>query len=181
MTSFVIRFFRASPRLLLTLLVLMAGLTQVQASIAETREQPSLSVTTIDGAQWELSEQRGHWVVVNFWATWCSPCLAEMPDLDAFDQSRDDVSVIGLAFEEIELDELRAFLVEHPVRYPIAPVDTWNPPADFAQPRGLPTTYLIDPAGNVAKLFIGPVTGKMLEQAISAAGNDGANDAEPES
>ena len=152
------------------LLMLLLGVAGTAAAITtETVETPSLKIQTIDGNDWDLAAQRGTWVVINFWATWCSPCLAEMPDIDEFDQSRDDVSVIGLAFEEIELDDLRTFMKTHPVKYPIAWVDTWNPPADFAEPRGLPTTYLIDPEGRVARQFIGPVTGKELAQAIETA------------
>lgn len=163
-------------RLMLTGLVLLFATTAVGAVVTETAERPTLRVKTMDGSDWRLADQRGHWVVVNFWATWCSPCLAEMPDIDAFDQSRDDVSVIGLAYEEIELAELRSFLDKHPISYPVARVDTWNPPADFAEPRGLPTTYLIDPEGRLARQFIGPVTGKMLAQAIDAAASKGKAD-----
>ena len=152
------------------LLMLLLGVAGTAAAITtETVDRPSLKIKTVDGNDWDLAEQRGTWVVINFWATWCSPCLAEMPDIDEFDQSRDDVTVIGLAFEEIELDDLRTFLKTHSVKYPIAWVDTWNPPADFAEPRGLPTTYLIDPEGRVARQFIGPVTGKELAQAIESA------------
>lgn len=130
---------------------------------------PELRVVTLDGADFDLAEQRGRWVVVNYWATWCSPCLKEMPDLDAFARSREDVAVIGLAYEEIEVEEMRAFLGEHPVRYPIAIVDVFEPPADFPAPRGLPMTWLIAPDGTVAKRFLGPVTARELSQAIAAA------------
>ncbi|MCB1564271.1 MAG: TlpA disulfide reductase family protein [Lysobacteraceae bacterium] len=156
-------------RPLLASLMFLAFAGSAAAVVTETAERPSLEVKTVNGEDWRLSDLRGQWVIVNFWATWCSPCLAEMPDIDEFDQSRDDVSVIGLAFEEIEQADLKAFIEKHPVKYPIAWVDTWDPPADFAEPRGLPTTYLIDPEGRVARQFLGPVTGKALGQAIDAA------------
>ena len=129
---------------------------------------PSLEVQTLDGAKWTLAEHRGRWVVVNFWATWCSPCLKEIPDLSAFDAAREDVDVIGLAYEEIDVADLQAFLKEHPAGYPIAILDVYAPPADFDTPRGLPMTYLIAPDGGVAKKFLGPVTAKELGQAIAA-------------
>ncbi|MCE3002725.1 MAG: TlpA family protein disulfide reductase [Xanthomonadaceae bacterium] len=131
---------------------------------------PTLVVDTIDGGRFDLAEQRGSWVVVNYWATWCSPCIKEIPDLSAFDAARDDVKVIGLAFEEIERADLDAFLAKHPAGYPIAVVDVYDPPKDFDVPRGLPTTYLVDPQGRLAQRFIGPVTSAQLAKAIDAAG-----------
>ena len=133
-------------------------------------EYPELEATTLDGAAWDLAAHRGRWVVVNFWATWCTPCLKEMPELSALDAMREHVEVIGLAYEDIEAAELKAFLEKRPVVYPVAIVDVYEPPADFATPRGLPMTYLIAPDGRVAKKFLGPVTAAELEGAIAEAG-----------
>ena len=136
------------------------------AIAAEPAASPAVRVTTLDGAVFDLAQHRGHWVVVNFWATWCAPCIKEIPDLSAFDREREDVAVIGLAFEEIEVADLEAFLSRHPASYPIALVDVYDPPADFEVPRGLPTTVLVAPDGTVAERFLGPVTGAQLAQAI---------------
>lgn len=134
---------------------------------------PALRVQTLDHGDFDLAGQRGQWVVVNFWATWCKPCLKEIPDLAAFDAARDDVVVIGLAYEEIGPDDMRAFLGKHPAGYPIAILDVYDPPADFETPRGLPMTYLLDPAGKVAKKYLGPITSDLLAADIAAAGADG--------
>ncbi len=139
------------------------------AAPAAKPEKPSLKVETFDGKTFDLAEHRGRWVVVNFWATWCTPCLKEIPDLDAFDKARADVDVIGLAYEEIERADMEAFLKEHPMSYPMAIVDTFNPPADFDTPRGLPMTYLIAPDGKIAKQFLGPTTSEELAKMIEKA------------
>lgn len=133
-------------------------------------DTPVLRVQTLDGDAYDLATRRGKWVVVNFWATWCSPCLKEMPELSALDAMREHVEVIGLAYEEIEPAAMRAFLEKHPVVYPVAIIDVYDPPADFDTPRGLPMTYLIAPDGKVAKRFLGPVTASEVEAAIAAAG-----------
>jgi len=127
---------------------------------------PELKVKTLDGKPFDLAAQRGKWVVVNYWATWCVPCIKEMPDISAFVQSRKDVTAIGLAFEDTDAKDIKAFVDKHPVVYPIAQVDVMAPPKDFDSPKGLPTTYLIAPDGHVAKRFIGPVDAAKLNEAI---------------
>ena len=136
---------------------------------AEGKLTPALKVSTIEGKTYDLAEHRGKWVVVNFWATWCAPCLKEMPELSALDAMREHIEVVGLAYEEIDAAAMRDFLKAHPVVYPIAIVDTYNPPQDFDTPRGLPMTYLIAPDGQVAKKILGPVTAHSIEAAIAAA------------
>jgi thiol-disulfide isomerase/thioredoxin len=128
---------------------------------------PVLEVATIDGKPWRLADHRGRWVVVNYWATWCGPCLKEMPELSALDAMREDVEVIGLAYEDTTPADLQAFLVKHPVVYPVAVVDVYDPPRAFDAPRGLPTTWLIAPDGRVARHFLGPVTAADLQAAIA--------------
>jgi len=135
---------------------------------AATARQPTLKVETLDGKTFDLAAERGKWVIVNFWATWCSPCIKEMPDISAFVARRKDVAAIGLAFEDTDKAEVLAFAKAHPVKYPLAQVDVYAPPADFDTPRGLPTTYLIAPDGRVAKTFTGPITDTDLEKAIAA-------------
>jgi thiol-disulfide isomerase/thioredoxin len=146
-------------------------------SSAGGKDTPALSVPAIDGKNYDLAAHRGKWVVVNFWATWCAPCLKEMPELSALDAMREDIEVVGLAYEEIEASAMRDFLKVHPVVYPIAIIDTYNPPQDFDTPRGLPMTYLIAPDGKVAKKILGPVTAQDIEAAVAAAG--GARSGKP--
>ena len=138
--------------------------------IERTAQVPRLSAPAIDGRLYDLAAHRGRWVVVNFWATWCGPCLKEMPELSALHTMREQVEVVGLAYEDITAEDMKAFLAEHPVSYPVVVVDPLSPPEDFATPRGLPTTYLIAPDGKVAHHFVGPVTSHDIEAQITAAG-----------
>jgi thiol-disulfide isomerase/thioredoxin len=136
-------------------------------AMSATTAAPDLKITTLDGKPFDLAAQHGKWVVVNYWATWCVPCIKEMPDISAFVKNHKNVTAIGLAFEDTDAKEIRAFLAKHPVVYPIAQVDVMDPPKAFEPPKGLPTTYLIAPDGTVAKRFVGPVTEQSLGEAIS--------------
>lgn len=137
------------------------------AAQAATASKPSLSVTALDGHQFNLAAQRGKWVIVNYWATWCSPCLKELPDISAFVAAhKDKVAAIGLDFEDTPKADVEKFLHKHPLSYPVAQVDVGNPPSDFDTPKGLPNTYVIAPDGTVARAFLGPITSKDLAHVI---------------
>ncbi len=150
-------------------LALLAAVAITVPAHAAMPARPALKVTTLDGRPYDLATQRGHWVVVNYWATWCVPCIKEMPDISAFVSRRKDVTAIGLAYDDSDIADIRAFVARHPVSYPIAQVTLDKPPKDFDEPRGLPTTYLIAPDGTVAKRFVGPISGAALKAAIDDA------------
>ncbi|WP_019466629.1 TlpA family protein disulfide reductase [Dyella japonica] len=140
----------------------MAGAAQ-----AAMPEQPSIRLTTLDGKPYDLAAQRGKWVIVNYWATWCVPCIKEMPDISNFVAAhKDKVSAIGLAYDDSDVADIKAFLAKHPVSYPVAQVTLDKPLKDFDEPRGLPTTWLIGPDGKVAKRFVGTVNEASLGEAI---------------
>lgn len=153
-------------KIFLSAVLLAFAVSATAADKPAMPSQPELVVTTLDGQPWQLADHRGKWVVVNFWATWCTPCIAEMPEIDGFDQAHDQVSVIGLAWQDAKPAKIQAFLQQHPVAYPVAIANPFDPPADFAAPLGLPTTYVIDPEGRVSQKFVGPVTAVDLAKAV---------------
>ncbi|CAM5267875.1 TlpA family protein disulfide reductase [Rhodanobacter lindaniclasticus] len=155
-------------KLLNRLAALALALAFAVPAQAAMPDQPTLQVTTLDGKSFDLAAQRGHWVIVNYWATWCVPCIKEMPDISHFVAAHENVRAIGLAYEDSEPADIKAFLAKHPVVYPIAQVTLDKPLKDFDAPRGLPMTYLIDPEGRVAQQKLGPVTEALLKQWIGA-------------
>ena len=142
----------------------LVGLLSVACAQAEPVD---FALPDIHGDEQPLSQYRGKWVVVNFWATWCAPCLAEIPDLQAFHdkyQGKGAV-VVGVNMESIELDKLRDFVKERSIGYPV-----WHmePEVETALGKvfGLPTTFLVNPQGTVVAREIGAVTAEEIEDFI---------------
>ncbi len=135
----------------------------------ETTEPVDFSLQQLGGGEVALSDYRGEWVVVNYWATWCAPCRKEMPELSALHDQREDVTVLGLAYEDVEENDFEDFLRESPVSYPILLVDVYEPPQPFGAPRVLPTTIILDREGRAVKSYLGPVTREAIERFIDGA------------
>jgi thiol-disulfide isomerase/thioredoxin len=123
----------------------------------------------LDGGTLAIADLRGQWVVLNYWATWCAPCRKEIPDLSELHERADNISVVGIAYEETEPEVFREFLAEFSPTYPNLLVDVYNPPQPFGAPMALPTSILLDPAGIPVKTYVGPVTGAEIEAFIGEA------------
>jgi len=143
----------------------LAALCSTASRAAYETDQPvDFTLQQLGGGPVSLSDYRGGWVVVNYWATWCAPCRKEMPELSALHAERSDVTVLGLAYEDIEDSDFDGFLEKAPVSYPILKVDVYQPPEPFGVPRVLPPTIILDRTGRAVKDFIGPVTREAIEQ-----------------
>lgn len=150
---------------LILALVLFAPLTW---AVYETEEPVDFSLQQLGGGEVSLSDYLGQWVVVNYWATWCTPCLKEIPDLSELHEERSDLTVLGLAFEDLEDSDFDEFLEDFEVSYPILKVDVYQPPEPFGAPRALPTTIILDKQGRAVKAFLGPVTREAIEGYIDS-------------
>ena len=110
----------------------------------------------------KLSDYKGKWVLVNFWATWCPPCLEEMPDLVALYEERKDVMVLGIAMDYKNPKTVLEFADSMFVTYPIVLGDK-NIAAKIGKVPGLPTTYLFDPTGKQAAFKVGKISRESIE------------------
>lgn len=132
----------------------------------ETEEPVDFTLQRLGGGEVALSDYRGDWVVFNYWATWCAPCVKEMPELSELHEESVGLVVLGAAYEDVDDADFYDFLLETPVSYPILKVDVYNPPQPFGAPKVLPTTIILDPEGRAVKAFLGPVTREDIENYI---------------
>lgn len=122
---------------------------------------PDFTLTTLDGEDLTLSDLRGRPVVVNFWATWCPPCRAEIPALDqAGRELGGDVVILGVDVQE-DPAAVAAFAAEIGMRYPVA-LDETAAVARAYRVRAFPTTYFIDSRGVVVDVISGPLNVPLL-------------------
>ncbi len=138
-------------------------------------EPVDFSLKGLDGKTYKLSDYRGKWVVVNYWATWCPPCLEEIPELEVFysNHKNSDAVVLGIALERIKNDRLKAFVEQQFMSYPVLKASPEARPPLGSVP-GLPTTYLVDPKGEIVAKQVGGVTREALEHFIDTHGDDKA-------
>lgn len=109
-----------------------------------------------------LADYKGKWVLINFWATWCPPCLEEIPDLIALYESRDDVMVIGIAMEYADPKDVMEYVDAMSISYPTVLGDR-SIAAQIEELSMLPSTYLFNPLGQPAARQIGLITREEIE------------------
>ncbi|MDT8384393.1 MAG: TlpA disulfide reductase family protein [Gammaproteobacteria bacterium] len=131
-------------------------------------EPVEFELLDMKGAKHKLSDYRGKWVVVNYWATWCPPCLTEIPELVDFheDHKDRDAVVLGINFEDISLNGLKQFSEEYFMNYPVLRTSP-GPASELGPIPGLPTTYMVSPSGEVVARQVGPVTAKLINDFIA--------------
>lgn len=124
------------------------------------------SLTDTEGKTHSLASHAGKWVLVNLWATWCAPCLAEMPELEALNKSRSsDLVVLGVAVDGQPVSRVAQFADKLGVTYPIVAGNAAM--ARQFGPRGYPTSILYDASGHQVLVKEGPVTRQEIESALS--------------
>jgi thiol-disulfide isomerase/thioredoxin len=117
---------------------------------------PAFRVATVHGDSLRSSELSGNVVLVNFWATWCAPCIVETPELVGLQEEWKDrpFKIMGVSLDAYADEEVKAFVEDFSVQYPVF-VDEIDLAEAFGGAYALPTTYLVDPDGIIRKRWVG--------------------------
>jgi len=146
-----------------TILVALSWLVLGQAE----KPAPELELKDVEGRALRLSDHKGKVVLLNFWATWCAPCRAEMPDLVKWQREYKSrgLQVIGVTYPPEELAEVRGFIKSAKVNYPVALGDE-RTKAMFDNGDILPITVVIDKKGMIREVIQGIVFPEEFAQKV---------------
>lgn len=122
---------------------------------------------TLDGGQYRWADLRGEWVIINYFAPWCTPCLREMPELHHLNKSLPpNTRLFAINYDVLSLDELGAMTEKFEITLNvIVAKEDINLP--IKRPPYLPATYIIGPEGDVESTIMGEVTAELLTQKIA--------------
>lgn len=140
-----------------------------EIGLQEGNKAPDFQLKTLNGNDVKLSDLQGTKVILNFWATWCPPCKAEIPHMQDFYESRNKTEVeilaVNLTASEKNLGNIKEFVRDRNVTFPVL-LDQDGDVGDQFRALTIPTSYLIDSNGIVRKKIIGPMDKEMMNQLI---------------
>ncbi|WP_010648804.1 peroxiredoxin family protein [Oceanobacillus massiliensis] len=125
---------------------------------------PDFQLDTLSGDSVKLSDFRGHRVMINFWATWCPPCRAEMPDMEKFHQDKDIVILaVNLTNSESTVEDIENFADEYKLTFPVL-MDSNLDVANLYAIQPIPTTYMVDSNGLISYKAYGAMNYDLMVQ-----------------
>jgi len=146
--------------------VVMRPLSDINR-VSPPRGLPNVGFGTVDGGRKTLSEFYGRPVVLNFWATWCVPCVAELPELDRLAETDPGLAVLAVSADRGGAAVVKPFLAAHGVSHATVLLDQGSDAVHVLGVVGFPTTLLIDAAGKLRGTLEGPASWGNAASAIA--------------
>lgn len=148
---------------------ILAASVLLVSTVTASQEIVDFTLPDIHGKSHSLSDYRGQWVIVNFWATWCAPCIKEIPELIEVSRLTVPVTpvVIGIDYEEIDTESLLKFVKALKMDYLVLRIGE-QPLIPFEPLKGLPTTFIVSPEGKIVYRKIAAVTKEILVEELKA-------------
>jgi peroxiredoxin len=153
--------------IIFSLLLVLFLLAISDAQSIQPQKAPNFSLKTYDGKIVELAKLKGKVVVINFWATWCPPCRAEIPDfIKAYDAYKSKgLEIVGIALDEDGWPKVKPFVDKNKISYPIV-LGTAEVAQQYGGIEAIPTTFIVDRKGNIVDHQVGMLIKGMLERKI---------------
>lgn len=150
-------------------LILITLCTCITVNAASNNLAKNFVLSDMTGKKHVLSQYKGKWVIVNYWATWCPPCLEEVPDLVALYDSRKnkDVMMFGVVFDFESASEVAEYVDDMLMSYPIVLGDD-EVMKQIGSAEVLPTTFIYNPQGVLVKTKRGKISKQYLEGLINS-------------
>ena len=123
-------------------------------------------IDVFNGSNTNLAKLNGNWIVVNYWADWCAPCIKEIPELNEFAQENKDLVVYTFNFDQLEVEDLKPIAKKFDIQVPSLishPRDIWGIPT----PPAVPATFFINPNGEITSSLFRPQTKEDLNKIFS--------------
>lgn len=135
--------------------------------------QPELSDS--EGHVIKMSDLKGKWVILNYWASWCKSCIEEIPALNEFYQHNKDKNIVlyGVNYDDLPMDTLKESITTVGIEFPVLTRDPGNE-LHLSELTAVPTTFIIDPNGKSVKMLVGPNTEQSLTQVIKTLQHEAA-------
>ena len=114
-------------------------------------------IEVFNGTNTSIDKLNGNWIVVNYWADWCAPCIKEIPELNEFADENNDVVVYTFNFDQLEVDDLKPIAKKFNIEVPSLlthPRDIWG----ISTPPAVPATFFINPNGEISLSLFRPQT-----------------------
>lgn len=139
--------------------------------LQEGDKAPDFELQTLDQKSIKLSNMVGKKVILNFWATWCPPCKAEMPHMQEFyDEQKGngiEILAVNLTTAEKNADDIGVFVNDYGLTFPIL-LDSQGEIGQVYQAFSIPTSYIIDSKGIIRKKIVGPMDKEMMKELINS-------------
>ncbi|MFD0958903.1 TlpA family protein disulfide reductase [Paenibacillus chungangensis] len=142
--------------------------SDVEVGTERGKQAPDFQLQDTSGQSVQLSDYRGQKIILNFWATWCPPCRAEMPHMEKVYNEHEDAVVLGVNLTHTEKNsgDIDAFVQDFGLTFPIV-FDSEGDVSDIYRVTAYPTTYMIDQNGIIHEIYMGAINEEIMNRSLA--------------
>jgi thiol-disulfide isomerase/thioredoxin len=147
-----------------TIILLVCFLAVVLGVVANLSSRADF--TALNGVDYRWKSLQGNWLVVNYFAEWCAPCLREIPELNSFyATNKNQLAMFAVSFDALSHEQLSELKTKYNIQFPV--IEHFKGDTPMGRPQSLPATFIIGPDGKVAKQLLGEQSAESLTSALN--------------